>query len=51
MSLKFILKTTYIMSTKRNEGYLAPEIELLYVNVERGFASTNVEDPEEGWEI
>ena len=31
----------------KNSNYVAPEIEILEVNVEKGFAASN-EDPEDG---
>lgn len=37
---------------KHQEGYLAPELELIYIQIEQGFAgSSNQEDPEENPEL
>ena len=41
-----------VMQTKTIVGYLAPEIEVNFVEVERGIAASsdgNVENPDEGW--
>lgn len=35
------------MKTNQQDGYLAPEIEVIEVEVEKGFAGSN-EDPEDG---
>lgn len=40
------------MYTRVQVGYLAPEIEVNFVEVERGIAASNdgnVENPDEGW--
>lgn len=31
------------------KNYEVPEIEVIEVKIEKGFAGTNTEDPDEGW--
>lgn len=37
------------MSNKWNEDYIVPEVEIFYVNVEKGFAGSTLENPDEGF--
>ena len=40
-----------LMKHNKQEEYLAPEFEVLDVEIEQGFAASNLEDPEENPEM
>ena len=40
-----------MLMTQTKQHYLAPEFEVLDIEVEQGFALSNLEDPEENPEI
>ena len=40
-----------LMKHNKQEKYLAPEFEVLDVEIEQGFAASNLEDPEENPEM
>ena len=39
------------MTQSKQQHYLAPEFEVLDVEIEQGFAASNLEDPEENPEM